>query len=112
MLILDPAETEVLGGTGLHRRQGPGTIEIGYWVRPDRAGRGLITRVAAALTEAGLALEDVDEVRIRCDVANVRSSAIPRRLGYRLVGFEDAERLAPAHTGRHEVWVTTTPPGG
>src|SRR5689334_2675236 len=29
MLILDPTGTEVLGGTGLHRRQGPGTIEIG-----------------------------------------------------------------------------------
>jgi RimJ/RimL family protein N-acetyltransferase len=112
MLILDPTETEVLGGTGLHRRQEQGTIEIGYWLRPDQTGRGLVTRVAAALTDAGLALEDVDEVRIRCDVANTKSGAVPRRLGYELRGFEEVEPLAPAHTGRHEVWVTTTPTTG
>src|SRR5690349_392321 len=61
MLVLDPSETEVLGGTGLHRRRGPGTIEIGYWLRPDQTGCGLMTCVVAALTGVGLALDGVDE---------------------------------------------------
>ena len=111
-LVVDPTETEVLGGTGLHRRQGPGTIEIGYWLRTDQTGKGLMTRVAAALTEAGLALDDVDEVQIRCDVGNFASAAIPRRLGYELREVVDRERLAPADTGRHQVWVTTTSTSG
>lgn len=112
LLVVDPTEAEVLGGTGLHRRQGPGTIEIGYWLRPDQTGRGLMTRAAAALTTAGLALDDVDEVQIRCDVANLPSAAIPRRLGYELREVVERERLAPADTGRHQVWVTTTSTSG
>jgi RimJ/RimL family protein N-acetyltransferase len=112
MLILDPTETEVLGGTGLHRRQGPGTIEIGYWLRPDQTGRGLITVVAAALTEVGLGLDGVGEVQIHCDVANTSSSAVPRRLRYELREIVEREIINPADTGRHEVWVTTTPSSG
>ena len=42
----------VLGGCGLHRRGGPGTIEIGYWLRPDAVGRGVMTAAAEALTTA------------------------------------------------------------
>jgi RimJ/RimL family protein N-acetyltransferase len=107
MLVVDPADQEVLGGTGLHRRRGPGTLEIGYWLRPDQTGRGLMTRAAAALTTVGLAVDGVDEVLIHCDVANTASGAIPRRLGYELRAVIDCERAAPAETGRQEVWVTT-----
>lgn len=105
LLILDPAETEVLGGTGLHRRHGPGTAEIGYWLRPDQTGRGLMTRVVAALTDVGLGLDGITEVHIHCDVANAPSRAIPERLGYELTGTIERERLAPADTGVQEVWV-------
>jgi RimJ/RimL family protein N-acetyltransferase len=31
--IFSRDETRVIGGTGLHTRQGPGTFEIGYWIR-------------------------------------------------------------------------------
>jgi RimJ/RimL family protein N-acetyltransferase len=95
----------VVGAAGLHRRIGPRAIEIGYWVHVDHTGRGIATRVAAALTEAALALPDVDRVEIHCDRANVRSAAIPRRLGYRLERIEDDDVTAPAETGRSMVWV-------
>jgi RimJ/RimL family protein N-acetyltransferase len=73
----------VLGGAGLYRRVGAGRLEIGYWVRSDRAGSGLATEAAAALTEVGLALEGIDFLEIRCEPDHLASIAVPRRLGYR-----------------------------
>ena len=105
LLVLDPTETEVLGGTGLHRRQGPGSLEIGYWLRPDQTGRGLMTRVAGALTDVALAVDGIERVEIHCDAGNAPSRAIPRRLGYEHTATFERERAAPAETGVHEVWV-------
>ena len=104
-LILDPAETQLLGIASLHRRVGPGAVEIGYWVAKDHVGRGVATAAARVLTDAGLALDDVTHVEIHCDEANVRSAAIPARLGYRLVRVDDKPPVAPLETGRNQVWV-------
>jgi RimJ/RimL family protein N-acetyltransferase len=104
-LILDPAETTVLGATGLHRRIGPRAIELGYWVHVDHGGRGVATAAARAATDAALALPDVDRVEIHCDEANVRSAAVPRRLGYRLDRIEDDDVTAPGEIGRSMIWV-------
>jgi RimJ/RimL family protein N-acetyltransferase len=71
-----------LGGSGLHRRRGPKGLEIGYWLRTDRWGQGLITESTAALTRAALELLKMRRVEIRCDPANTRSAAVPHRLGY------------------------------
>jgi RimJ/RimL family protein N-acetyltransferase len=80
--IFDREEREVLGGTGLHPRAGPGAFEIGYWTRADVGGRGYAREAAAALTRVAFELDAVRRVEIHCAPENVRSAAIPRRLGY------------------------------
>ncbi len=100
------ADDEVVGGFGLHDRRGPGILEIGYWVRSDRTGRGYATAAARALTEIGFAcFADVHRIEIRCDPANVASAAIPPKLGYRLDRTEASEVEAAAQTGSQQVWV-------
>ena len=48
-----PVEDDrVVGACGLHRRGPPGSIEIGYWLRADAVGRGVMTAAAKALTSA------------------------------------------------------------
>ncbi len=79
----DPAEREVVGGTGLHPRLDAKAIEIGYWIRADLVGRGYATEAARALTLAAFDQLGVERVEIRCDPNNVASAAVPRRLGYR-----------------------------
>jgi RimJ/RimL family protein N-acetyltransferase len=80
--IFDRDESEVAGGTGLHTRIGEDAFEIGYWIAAGQAGKGLGTEATAALTRAAFELTDVERIEIRCDPANERSRAIPRKLGY------------------------------
>ena len=80
--ILEPDGSRVLGGTGLHTRVGPRAREIGYWIRADAVGKGYVTEAVAALTRVGFEIERLERIEIRCEPANVRSTAIPRRLGY------------------------------
>ena len=80
--IFDCDEAEVAGGTGLHTRIGEDAFEIGYWIAAGQAGKGLGTEATAALTRAAFDLTDVERIEIRCDPANERSRAIPRKLGY------------------------------
>ena len=75
------------GGAGI--RFGPfGTgAEIGYSIGSAFEGRGIITRAAAALTELGFGEHGVHRVVIQAGVDNVRSRAVPERLGFTYEGI-------------------------
>lgn len=98
------ARGEVVGGCGLHRRIGPGGLEIGYWVRVGRTGRGYATEAARQLTALAFADTAVTHVEIHHDVTNVASGRIPAKLGFRLVGQIRRSPAAPAETGTEHVW--------
>jgi RimJ/RimL family protein N-acetyltransferase len=99
----------LVGGAGLHARLGPMALEIGYWVHVDRINRGYATAAASALTAAAFALPEVERVEIHCDEANLRSAAVPRKLGYRLDRIETDAIAAPAERGRSMIWVQVRP---
>ncbi len=75
-------ESELLGGTGLHPRIGPGGLEIGYWVRASATRRGVVTESAAALTRVGFEICGADRIEIRIEPRNEASLGIPRNLGF------------------------------
>lgn len=98
----------VVGGTGLHRRAGPETLEIGYWVHVDHTGRGYATEVAAALTDVGFTVPGINVMEIQHDRANVRSARVPEKLGYRCRGeVEGTTPPAPGGDGVHVSWTLT-----
>jgi RimJ/RimL family protein N-acetyltransferase len=85
---------DVVGGCGLHFRLGPRVVEIGYWVRTDHHRRGYATAAARALTTTAFShLDDIGEVHIRMDKANVASARVPARLGYTLAGEDEDDHL-------------------
>jgi len=94
----------ILGALGLHNRRGPGALEIGYWLRASAQGRGLATAGSRLLAEVAASYDEVDEVVICCDEANVRSAAVPRRLGFTLAAVEEREPVAAGETGWHQIW--------
>lgn len=78
----------VIGGCGLHGRQGPDALDIGYWVHVDHIGHGLATAASRALTAAAFGIEGIERVRIQCEEANQRSARVPEKLGYVFQGID------------------------
>jgi RimJ/RimL family protein N-acetyltransferase len=108
-LILSGAGRALVGAIGLHRRVGPGGMEIGYWIHADHAGQGHGTAAARAITEVALSMPGIRRVEIHCDTANAASAAIPRKLGYRLDRMEAREPQAPAEQGTFMIWIMEPP---
>ncbi|MEO6125074.1 MAG: GNAT family protein [Ilumatobacteraceae bacterium] len=94
----------VVGGSGLHRRRGPGVLEIGYWVGFDHIRQGYATEATRALTAAALSVEGIDRVEIHHDRANVASGRVPKALGYTFADEHDRAAVAPAETGVDWRW--------
>ncbi|WP_329049187.1 GNAT family N-acetyltransferase [Amycolatopsis sp. NBC_01488] len=91
------------GGVGVLTREGG--AEIGYWLARDFTGRGLVTRAVSLLVPDAFA-RGAGYVEIRHDEANVRSGAIPARLGFSVVRKEPAVDgvRPPACAGVKQVW--------
>ncbi len=81
-LIFSSDESRLLGGTGLHTRLGEGALEIGYWMHKNFINQGLTSESSAALTRVAFEIQHVHRVEIHCAPDNVRSAAVPRKLGY------------------------------
>ncbi len=106
-VMTDPDSAEVIGGCGLMTRQGPGRLEIGYWVRSDRAGSGIATEAARLLTEVALDIETIDIAQIRHDAANVASGRVAEKLGYTETERRDVEVDTPGEAGVEVIWEIT-----
>jgi RimJ/RimL family protein N-acetyltransferase len=101
--IVDPARDLIVGGAGLHRRLGPGAIEIGYWVHVGHTRRGIATAVAVALRDEARSI-GIDRVELHCDEGNVASAGVARRAGFELLGTEPRAPRAPGESGTEMIW--------
>lgn len=82
--IWDHATGRYLGGSGLHRMDwAVPSFEIGYWLRTSAWGRGYVTEAVGVLCRFAFETLGANRVEIFCDAKNTRSSAVPKRLGFR-----------------------------
>jgi RimJ/RimL family protein N-acetyltransferase len=79
-------ESRLLGGSGLHPRGGPASLEIGYWVRRDALRQGIATEVTAVLAQVAFVVCRAERVDVQIDPENERSQGVPRKLGFTLEG--------------------------
>lgn len=92
---------DLVGGCSLHRRVGPGGIDLGYWLGGHRTGHGIATRTAAALIATSFALDDVDFVQISHTASNRASGAVAERLGFDNVTAEAENTVTTWRRTRH-----------
>lgn len=83
----------VLGGSGLHTRQGPNEREIGYWVRAGEDGKGIVTEAVRAISQVAFDIEGIDRIEIRCSPENIASRRVAEKCGYSLDGTLPRRRL-------------------
>jgi RimJ/RimL family protein N-acetyltransferase len=94
--LREPRSERVLGSMSLFPRDSTARVELpaadrvelGYWLDASATGQGFVTEAARALLEAAARLPGVRSTEIHCHVDNAPSSAVPRRLGFKLVGLD------------------------
>ena len=74
------------------------STSVGYWLDAGQQGRGLITKCCRIFLDHLFTDLHVRRVEIRCAVDNVRSAAIPERLGFTREGVR---RQAEYCNGRY-----------
>lgn len=103
----------ILGELSLFPRSSEGRVpldasdraEIGYWMRGDETGRGLVTEGVEALVAAAARIPRFTRLEIRCDARNAPSAAIPRRLGFALAATMTSTGVQPGEgTVQLQVW--------
>lgn len=57
-------------------------VEIGYWLGSEFQGKGLMTKACSAMIDYAFAKLTLNRVEIHCATENLRSRAIPERLGF------------------------------
>ena len=83
-LLILTHDGEFVGSTGIHEIKWEiPRGHIGYWCRTSMTGKGYITEVANALTRYGFEVLKLRKMTIDVDSENLKSAAVPQRLGFR-----------------------------
>jgi ribosomal-protein-serine acetyltransferase len=84
----------LLGSTGLHQPNwAVPSFHIGYWIRKEFEGQGLVTESTNALTRYAFLALKARRVEIRCDAQNKQSLAVMQRLGFVQEGILKHEEI-------------------
>jgi RimJ/RimL family protein N-acetyltransferase len=72
----------LVGSVGLRIDGHRHTADIGYWIDGSYEGRGLVTTAVTAVLDEAFGPLGLEKVTLHTEVANVRSRALARRLGF------------------------------
>lgn len=80
-------DDELVGSIGfLYIDQENKKTEIGYWLGKEYEGKGMVTKSIKALINYGFDELHLNKIEIGAATDNVKSRAIPERLGFKLEG--------------------------
>jgi len=79
---------ELAGVTGYHAINHTNhSGSIGYWLGQAYSGTGIMTKSVKKVIEIGFNDYELEKVEIRCATGNIKSAAIPERLGFKKDGI-------------------------
>ena len=101
-------DERIIGVAGFHgidwtRR----STSIGYWLAASQQGAGTMTAAVSAMLDHAFDHWGLTRVEIRAGVTNLRSRAIPERLGFRDEGVLRAAERIGTRVIDHAVYVIT-----
>ncbi|MGM8215336.1 GNAT family N-acetyltransferase [Bacillaceae bacterium W0354] len=88
LLVFLKETGEFIASSGLHRIDWTiPKFEIGYWIDSRYSGKGYITEAVKGITDFAIHELNAKRIEIRCDEQNIKSRAIPEKLGFTLEGL-------------------------
>ena len=86
---------KIAGIVGFHRIDWLNrATAIGYWIGEQYQGKGLVTKSCSKVLDYSFGRMGLNRIEIRCASDNIRSRAIPERLGFKEEGLiREAEWL-------------------
>jgi ribosomal-protein-serine acetyltransferase len=94
---------ELVGAIGLRVVHEAKETEVGYWLSANAQGRGIISRATSALVRFSFKDLGMNRVVIKCARDNVRSRAVPERLGFTLEATLRERDVIPGQDVRDQV---------
>ncbi len=97
---------QVMGAIGFHPIDWNNLkCSMGYWLSDSCVGRGIITKSVRFLVGYAFEHYQLNRVEIRCGEANVRSRAIPERLGFKQEGISrESEKMSDGRFVDHVIY--------
>ncbi|RDI45455.1 GNAT family N-acetyltransferase [Falsibacillus pallidus] len=95
LLVFHKETRAFIASSGLHRINWDiPKFEIGYWIDSRYSGKGYMTEAVEGISDFARRELKAKRIEIRCDSNNVRSRAIPERLGFELEGILKNDSLS------------------
>jgi len=86
---------EFIGSSGLHRiNWSVPKFEIGYWINSRFSKKGYMKEAVEGIANFSLEELGAKRLEIRCDPRNTRSRAIPEKLGFKLEGILENDKVS------------------
>ena len=92
-------QNQLAGNMGFGNPSRDNSVDVGYWLREDLQGRGIMTRCVSALINMAIVEMGIHRIVIRAATANLSSRGIPERLGFvhegtmRATGYVNGEYM-------------------
>jgi len=111
-LLFEKSTGQLVGATGLHRIVwATPKVEVGYWCRTTRSGRGFVSEAVTALSDFAFGHLHAVRVELITDEENTGSRRLAERCGFVLEGVLRRERRAPDGTLRNTCIYARLPEG-
>ena len=106
LLVFIKETGEFVASSGLHRIDWEiPRFEIGYWIDSRFSGKGYMTEAVQGIITFAFSELRANRIEIRCDSRNVKSSAIPEKLGFQLEGILESNSVAVDGSGLRDTCV-------
>ena len=92
-------QNQLAGTMGFGNPSRDNSVDVGYWLREDLRGRGIMTRCVSALINKAIVEMGIHRIVIRAATANLSSLRILERLGFvhegtmRATGYVNGEYM-------------------
>jgi len=96
LLVFLKETGEFIASSGLHRIDWDiPKFEIGYWIDSRFSGKGYMTEAVKGIADFAFHELHAKRLEIRCDTKNIKSRAIPEKLGFTLEGILKNDDRSP-----------------